>query len=46
MELVSGHESFLTLSNCGALSTLDASFKFARAAYLVSRELWSTVRMD
>ena len=31
MKLVDGHESFLALSNRGALSILDASFKFARA---------------
>ena len=30
MELLNGHESFLALSNRGALSILDASFKFAR----------------
>ena len=28
------------------LSILDASFKFARASYLVSGEPWSTVRME
>ena len=44
MELVSGHESFLTRSNRGALSILDARFKFARASHLVSGEPWSTVR--
>ena len=38
MELVNGHESLLTLSNRGALSILDASFKFARASFLVSGE--------
>ena len=43
MELFIGHESFLALSNRGALSILDASFKFARASYLVS---WSTARME
>ena len=43
MELVSGHESSLALTNCGVLSILDANFKFSRASYLVSRELWSTV---
>ena len=32
MELVDGHESLLALSNRGALSILDASFKFARLA--------------
>ena len=36
MELVNGHESFLTLSNRGALSIIDASIKFARASCLVS----------
>ena len=36
MELVNGHESFLVLSNRGALSILDASFNFARTSYLVS----------
>ena len=46
MELVNGHESFLALSNRGALSILDASFKFARSSYLVAGEPWSTVRMD
>ena len=46
MELINGHESFLALSNRGALSILDASFKFARASYLVSGEPWSTVRME
>ena len=35
MELVNRHESFLALSNRGALSVLDTSFKFARASYLV-----------
>ena len=45
MEIVHGHESFLALSNRGALSILDASFKFARASRLISGELWSTVRM-
>ena len=46
MELASGHESFLALSNCGALSILDASFKFARAFFLVSGEPCSTVRLE
>ena len=46
MELVNGHESFLALSNRGALSILDASFKFERASYLASGEPWSTVRME
>ena len=46
MELVSGHESFLTLTNRGAHSILDASFKFARASYRVSGEPWSTVRKE
>ena len=36
MELISGHDSFLALSNRGGLSILDASFKFARALFLVS----------
>ena len=36
MELVNGHESFLSLSNRGALSILDTSFKFTRASYLAS----------
>ena len=35
--LVNGHESFLVLSNRGALSVLDASF-IARASYLVAGE--------
>ena len=39
MELVHGHEFFLALSNRGALSILDASFKFARASFCVSGEL-------
>ena len=38
--------SFLALSIRGALSILDARFKFARASYLVSGEPWSTVRME
>ena len=46
MELVNGHESFLALSDRGALSILDASFKFAQASYLVAGEPWSTVRME
>ena len=46
MELVNGHKSFLALSNRGALSILDANFKFARASFLVSREPWSTVRLE
>ena len=37
MELVNGHESVLALTNRGALSILDARFKFAQASYLVSR---------
>ena len=45
MELVNGHASFLAPSNRGALSIL-ASFKFARASYLVSGKPWSTVRME
>ena len=43
MEFVNGHESFLALSNRGALPILDASFKFARASYLVSREAMGLV---
>ena len=46
MELVNGHEPFLALSNRGALSFLDAGFKFARASYSVAGEPWSTVRME
>ena len=46
MELVSGHDSFLTLGNQGALSILDDSFKFARACFLVSGEPWSTVHLE
>ena len=46
MNLLNGHESFLALSNRGALSILDASFKLARASYLVSREPWPTVRLE
>ena len=46
MKLVNGHESFLALSNRGAPSVLDASFKFARAFCLVSGKPWSTVRME
>ena len=46
MELVSGHESVLALSNREALSILDASFKFGGASCLVSGESWSTVRME
>ena len=38
MELVDGHESFLAISNRGALSILDANFKFARASYLIAGE--------
>ena len=34
MEIVDGHKCFLALSSRGALSILDASFKFARASYL------------
>ena len=33
MELVNGHESFLALSNRGALSIFGASFKFARPTF-------------
>ena len=33
-------------NNLGALSILDASFKFALGSYLVSGEPWSTVRME
>ena len=43
MELFSGHESFLALSNRGAPSIFDASFKFARASYLLWS--WSTVHL-
>ena len=39
MELVNGHESFLALSIRGALSILDASFRFARASYLAAGEV-------
>ena len=46
MELVDGHESFLALSNRGALSILDASFKFARAPHWVFGQPWLTVRME
>ena len=46
MELVNGHESFLALSNRGALSILEASFKFAQASHLVSGESWSSVRKE
>ena len=35
MGLVNRHESFLALRNRGALSILDASFKVARACYLL-----------
>ena len=42
MELVTGHESFLALSNRGALSILDASFKCARPSFLIAGEPWST----
>ena len=45
VELVNGHESFLSLTNRGALSILDASFKFERASYVMAGEPWSTVRM-
>ena len=38
VELVNGHESFLTLSNRGALSILDVSFKFARTSSLAFRK--------
>ena len=34
MELFNRHQSFLALSCRGALSVLDASFKFARASGL------------
>ena len=43
MDLVNGHDSLLVPSIRGALSIRDASFKFGRASYLVSGELWSTV---
>ena len=46
MEFVSGHESFVALSNRGDLSILNASFKFPRASYLVTVEPWSTVRLQ
>ena len=46
LEFVNGHESFLALTNRGALSILDARFKFARASYLFSREPWSAVRLE
>ena len=46
MELVSGHESFLALSNRGALSILDASFRFGQASNLEAGEPWSTVRKE
>ena len=46
MELGSGQEFFLALSNRGALSILDASYKFARASDVVSGEPWSTVRLE
>ena len=46
MEFFSGHESFVALSNRGALSILDASFKFPRASCLVTVEPWSTVRLQ
>ena len=46
MELVSGHEFFLAVRNCGAHSIFDATFKFAQAPYLLSGEPWSTVRME
>ena len=46
MELVNGHETLLALSNRGAFSILDASFKFTRASHLVSGEPWSTVRKE
>ena len=42
MELASGHEPPLALSNRGALSILDASFMFARVSHQVSGEPWST----
>ena len=45
-EFVNGHESFLALSNRGALSILDDSFKLARAYYLDSGEPWSTLRIE
>ena len=46
MELVSGHGSFLALTNREALSNLDASFKFARASSLFAGEPWATARME
>ena len=45
MELINGHEYFLTLSNRGALSILVVSFKFARVSYLMSKYSWLTARM-
>ena len=46
MELVNGPEFFVAFSKRGAFSILDASFKFARASYLVSGEPRSTVRLE
>ena len=46
MELVSGRKSFLAVSNRGAISILDTSFKFERTSYLVSGDPWSTVRKE
>ena len=46
MVLVNDHESFLALSNRGALSILDASSKFTRASDLVPGESWSVVRFE
>ena len=37
---------FLALSNRGALSILDVSFKFALASYLASGEAWSNVSKE
>ena len=42
MELVNGHESFLALSNRGALSIVDASFKCAFGAKSVWRNPMSS----
>ena len=48
-ELVNGHESFLALSNRGALSLLDASFKFAWKSVLSGFRrvcVWSKELLD
>ena len=36
----------MELTNRGALSILDASFKSARSCFLVSKQPWLTVRME